>query len=62
MTTVIKYEYQCSKCGETDYLKTFPNEGVPTILNCMTCGAGRGMDLKEMAATNTGIFLTGNKF
>lgn len=55
-TEVVYVDYQCAQCGEADRGKFFLDEQPWRVMNCWSCGAGRGKDLKEMIARGIGMF------
>lgn len=59
MAKVNYITYKCSKCGETDVVKMFSDEGMPPLaLNCGKCHAGFKMDPANMIQSHIGMFPT----
>ena len=51
-----RQKYRCNQCNKEDHLKLWPNEIAPQALNCMFCGAGRGMQIADQLMQRIGIF------
>lgn len=53
------FQYKCSACQETDCPGFFEHEiathGVPQVLNCASCGSGRGVEPNKMIAAGIGM-------
>jgi hypothetical protein len=56
MSKVIEVKFVCNKCGAEDIVKLYPDESVPSAVNCWKCRAGFQKDLGEMITTGTGMF------